>query len=84
LIVFPIGCGVTLNIEVCCFIAEKINRNGNGWENRRAVVEKEMKMKKAMFIMIIAMFIFACAGVVGTPPTIGRTHGVGLDNNGTH
>jgi hypothetical protein len=43
-----------------------------------------MKMKKIMFIMIMAMFLFACAGVVGTPPTISRAPGVGLDNNGTH
>lgn len=44
----------------------------------------EMKMKKAMLIMIMTMFFMGCAGVVGTPPTIGRTPGVGLDNNGTH
>ena len=41
-------------------------------------------MKKIMFVMIMAMFISGCAGVVGTPPTISRTPGVGLDNNGTH
>lgn len=40
-------------------------------------------MKKIMFIMIMAMFFSACAGVVGTPPTISRAPGVGLDNNGT-
>ena len=41
-------------------------------------------MKKAIIVMIVAMFIASCAGVVVTPPTIGRTPGVGLDNNGTH
>jgi len=45
--------------------------------------KKEMKMKKIMFIMIMAMFFSACAGVEGSAPTLDRTHGVGLDNNGT-
>ncbi len=41
-------------------------------------------MKKIMLIMIAAMFFYACAGVIGTPPTIDWAQGVGLDNNGTH
>jgi hypothetical protein len=40
-------------------------------------------MKKVMFILIMVMFFSACSGEGGPPPTIGRTHGVGLDNNGT-
>jgi len=45
-------------------------------------------MKKIMFVMIMAMFISACAGVVGTPPNISRTPdfgpSFGIDYNGVH
>lgn len=55
-----------------------------GYDVFTVVVKKEMKMKKVMFIVIMAMSFYACAGVIGPPPTFDWAQGVGLDNNGTH